>query len=336
MEGYELVKRSPDGKWAVLKREGSYFFEKQTEGLVKTPGGVILRTIYPNLADRILQDLTESGEMNFSADSILPWHYTMVENFSRMDHEDVERLLEQSFLLRYDWTFSVRTSGTKWAPFFGKQDKRLGQIKEWLSKCTHMQMTAACCIGNAYHSINMSFVLALLMETYSGEERESAFEELADFVSERSEYYATVDDFKTFELYYGIHLEEYGPLLEEIVSIDAIEEADDFEMADLEGAEVSVATLVGRNYYHYSDCILDTEQPMKYMLPDLDLDNLEEEEEKEEEAEDNDDDNSDLEDYLPDDCWVKRFVDEDDPRMCYLAYLTLDEDGCVGEVGCLT
>ena len=34
-----------------------------------------------------------------------------------------------------------------------------------------------------------------------------------DFVGENSEYYASIDDFKTFELYYGIHLKENGNVI---------------------------------------------------------------------------------------------------------------------------
>ena len=56
-------------------------------------------------------------------------------------------------------------------------------------------------------------MLATIMETCDSDEREIKFKDLADFVSENSEYYATIDDFKTFELYYGIHLKENGNVI---------------------------------------------------------------------------------------------------------------------------
>ena len=51
------------------------------------------------------------------------------------------------------------------------------------------------------------------MEKCEGEEREAKFNNLADFIGENSEFYASVDDFKNFELYYGIHLKENGNVI---------------------------------------------------------------------------------------------------------------------------
>jgi hypothetical protein len=137
----------------------------------------------------------------------------MVENFSKMEHKQVEDVLADSFVNRYDWTYTIDVKGTGWEEIWGVRGVREGEIMEWLSKITHMQMTAACCIGNAYHTLNIAYILATIMETCDGDEREVKFNKLADFVGENSEYYASVDDFKTFELYYGIHLKENGNVI---------------------------------------------------------------------------------------------------------------------------
>jgi hypothetical protein len=121
--------------------------------------------------------------------------------------------LADSFINRYDWTYTIDVEGTKWKDIWGVRGVREGEIMEWLSEISHMQMTAACCIGNAYHTINVSYMLALIMETYDGDERDAMFSELADFICENSEYYASFESFKTFELYYGIHLREDGNVI---------------------------------------------------------------------------------------------------------------------------
>lgn len=208
---YEIVQKGEE--WTIVRNDDCYFFIDENKEYATTPRGAVLKTCYLELAERIIKDLDIYGPDVFSAESILPWHYTMVENFSKMEHKQVENVLADSFINRYDWTYTTDVEGTEWEEIWGVRGIREGEIMEWLSKITHMQMTAACCIGNAYHSINIAYILATIMETYDGNEREIKFKELADFVGENSEYYATIDDFKTFELYYGIHLKENGNVI---------------------------------------------------------------------------------------------------------------------------
>ena len=208
---YEVIKAGDE--WSMVMKEGCYFFIDEYEEYATTPRGVALKTSYLDLAERILEDLDTYGPDDFSPDSILPWHYTMVENFSKMQHKQVEAVLADSFVNRYDWTYTVDMKGTKWETIWGKRGVRETEIMAWLGKITHMQMTAACCIGNAYHTINVAYMLATIMEDYTGAEREAMFEELADIVGENSEFFASVDDFRNFELYYGIHLNENGKVI---------------------------------------------------------------------------------------------------------------------------
>lgn len=306
--------------------------------------------MYETVADRILLDLNRYG-MNFhSVDSILAWHFTLIDNFAPMGHERVERILAGSFLRTTDWTCK-ENRGADWYKAFGKWSMRKEQIVEWLEKATIMQMTAACCIGNAYNSINLALTLAIIMEKYTGHDRTRAFDVLAKLIEDNSYYGPYVDiirDFNTFSLYYGIHLDEEGPILDDIIADeDDVDTEEELDVDDLEGRTVTVEQLVGRNYYHYTDCEMDRVQPASYTLSDIDMDESEEEleikdededEEENEEANENDysDESDDLGDYLPDDCWVKRFVDDNDPNTCYLLYLSLDEDGNIDDSGCIS
>lgn len=121
-------------------------------------------------------------------------------------------------------------------------------------------------------------------------------------------------------------------------SLDDFDKGEELNVNDLEGRSISVEQLVGRNFYHYTDCEKDTKQPASYILSDFDLDESEDEDDDEDEYEDEDDcsdESGDLDDYLPDDCWVKRFVDDNDPNTCYLLYLSLDKDGNIDDSGCV-
>ncbi len=106
-------------------------------------------------------------------------------------------------------------------------------------------------------------------------------------------------------------------------------EEDDFSLDDLEYEKFSVEQLAGRNSYHYTNGLQDPVQPASYALSELELSEDEEDEDEEGAAP------SPIED-LPADCWVKRYVDDEDPSFCYLLYLVHDDENCVTEVGCLS
>ena len=202
MSDYEIIQEG-DG-WSIVKDNDYYCFIDEKKQYATTPRGSILQTDCIELAKRILEDLVDFGLDDYSPDNILPWHYTLLEKFSKMDHRKVEEILIDSFVNQYDWTYNVDISETSLKNIWGKRGIRELEIMAWLSKITHMQMTAACCIGNAYHSINISYMLATIMEKYKGDEREKVFNDLADFVGKHSKYFVNVDDFKNFEFYYGV------------------------------------------------------------------------------------------------------------------------------------
>lgn len=329
----EIIRHSAGQKYTLVKYDGLYFFfdntlDKPTP--ISTPGGTMLKTSYIDLADRIMTDLQKFGPMCMSAESILPWHYTMVENFARMEHSEVESMLDACFMQKNDWTYDC-CQEEEWKNIFGRQTERVKDIREWLSKCTHMQMTAACCIGNAYHSINVAYVLASIMEKYIGKERKNQFRILADIIAENSFYGPAsdmVNDFANFDLYYGIHLNEDGPIInDENISLENNSENDGFD--------ITIEQLIGRNYYHYTDGEKDDEQPyvlshdLSSMLSEEDEED--EEETDEDESEEDDDCYNELADNLPDDCWVKKLcVTEDDNVEYYLVALEVDKDKVVG------
>lgn len=330
-----FVRASRNGQWAMLESDGNYFFAhsegKDTE-LVKTPAGNAVRTSYRDLADRILNDLDKLGYNYRSPESILAWHFTMIDNFSRMEHSDVEEILDQSFMQRSDWTFEENQDDEGWTAIFGEEVNRNNTIRAWLSKCTHMQMTAACCIGNAYHSINIAFVVARLMENYEGNKLKQKFSHLARQIAENSVYGPAEDiigDFSTFELYYGIHLNEDGKIINEDLK-------DECESDKYIGSIVSLEDLIGRNFYLYSNGQKDESQPFELNLSDLELDtesNDEDMTDEDEDEDDYDDEENNLAGYLPEKCWVKRISAAEDGYEAYhLVAITIDNSGKIDNI----
>jgi hypothetical protein len=258
-----------------------------------------------------------------AAESIIPWHCTMIDNFASIKHTQIEEMLDESFLQAYDWTYAVGRND-----IFGDIEERIPMIRKWLSKCTHMQMTAVCCIGNAYHSINIAFVLAALMEHYSGKALRKQFKALAEIVEENA-LYDDLDNimkvFDTFNLYYGIHNEEEGSIIS--VELSIIEKEDNSREI-----EISEEMLIGRNFYHYTDGKCDDEQPF---VLETDLSHLEssgEEDENDDEYDDEfeDDENEsdeEFEEYLPHDCWVKKISAFEDDEVIYYHIIIEVKDG---------
>ena len=327
------------------KEEEGYYVIYNGEERLKTPAGLPVYTRYRQLAERIVDDLGIFGYNYHSSSSILSWHFTCIDNFSRMGHDNVVNALLQSFFRSPDWTCE-EMQGEAWSEVFGDWEERTEPILQWMQKATVMQLTAACCIANAYESINLPFVLAYILENYSGEERKNKLDFVAEMVASTRHYGTFTDikrDFETFEFYYGIHLEEEGRAIENF-NIDFPETYEHFELENLLFEEISDEALIGRNYQHYTSGKKDTEQPGEYQFADFvsdyfsdeEDDEEDEEDEEDDDGEDDDDEDDDLSIYLPDNCWVKRFADDEEPGKYYLLYIEKYEDGTVSDIGCVT
>ena len=214
--GAELISESDYGSWE-LYRVGDHYqiWDCDEEEWARTPGGTLLTTSYEELAERILEDIDSFGPDYMGGDSVLPWHYTMVERFSKMDHAAVEKLLDDCFLKKTDWSLDANVSSESLRELFGMRPNKKKQIRDWLSSCTIMQMNAACCIGNSFHSLNMAYVLADYLEKYTGEELDEKMGVLADHIAAFTNDvpFEVMAILATFKLYYGIHLKENGPII---------------------------------------------------------------------------------------------------------------------------
>ncbi len=213
----EVICYDEDEGYSCVFREDKYYFLDEDGKVICTPGGHAISTIYRKLANRIFEDIVSYGLDDMGSYSILPWHYTMIDNFAQMGKVRVIQVLEQSFLTKKDWTFVPNNES--WNRVFGMESIRKEEVMTWLSKCSIMQLTAACCIANAYHSINMAFSMAKTLEQSTDESRRTVMANFSELAAQGTEMtgmgsaFDIMQDFDTFELYYGIHFEENGKII---------------------------------------------------------------------------------------------------------------------------
>ncbi len=211
----ELVQEGSE--WEMYKLDNIYGFRKiEDDEWALTPKGNQLTTNFEKIAHRLLDDLDSFGEYYRGGDSALPWQYTIIDNFSCLSHKEIEEILDSSFLKKKDWTLdSNLESNPRARVLFGIQPGKREMIRKWLSKCSYLQLTAACCIGNACYSLNVAYTIAELMETTSGNDYNEKLHLLANNVA------ACIDEvpfvimsmFRLFELYYGVHMEKCGTII---------------------------------------------------------------------------------------------------------------------------
>ncbi len=332
----------------------SYKFENERytiyedDNILKTPYGYEVCTLYKPLAERIILDIECYGKDYHSIESILAWHYTVIDIFYNMKAEQIDKVLIDTFLKSVDWTF-LRKSSNFWFRIFGVWNVRKGQIIQWLSKTTYMQKTAIYWISNYYRSINITFIIAIIIENLKEKDKELFLQAIAKMFSGDSRFGSfekIYQDFKNFEFYYGFHLEESGPILSEIgPEILKSWRTEELKFEGLNKHSVSIEQLTGRNYYHYTCGKMDKNQPLAHPVGDLNLDfyrngdyhsidsavyePIYDEQQNEFTTDDS------LVEYLPYSCWLKRFNDTNDPYTCYLLYLQIDEKGAIKNSGCI-
>lgn len=217
MSELQVIADREDGKWLLLQDGQVFFLTQVINGeaeVIRTPGGQVVTTTHRGLASRLLNYLGEHGMEYHAPDSILAWHFTYVESFSRMEHGAIEEMLDRCFLQSRDWTYAVTDRGYKWRTLFGDENERIDIIRRWLTACTSMQLTAACCIGNAYASLNLAYVLAKTLELSGGESRFDQIQNIANLIAQVPEfgpYEEIMNTLVLFDFYYGIDLQEKGP-----------------------------------------------------------------------------------------------------------------------------
>lgn len=218
IKAMQALNVSLDKEWLSTQKNGVYYFFCKTEGVetqIIMPNGNPLKTKYRVLANRILEDLKEYGFNYNFPESVVSYHVTLNDSFSGFKHKEIENKL-LDILLPNDWTFNPSIN-ERYKELLGGAVMRSIEIKNWLKKCSKMQLAAASCLGNAYKSINMPFCIAKMMEDYDPTYTIplDRIKELAEVFAVTGNYDAEtmVKDIRTFVFYYGIHYREKGRII---------------------------------------------------------------------------------------------------------------------------
>lgn len=102
---------------------------------------------------------------------------------------------------------------------------------------------------------------------------------------------------------------------------------------DLLGKKVTIERLVGRNYYHYTNSKLDEKQPLILHVND-NLECLAGEGECDEITPEIEIHES-YWNWCPDDCWIKRLVDDEEAYKCYIICLEINDNGVIEKAYCI-
>lgn len=306
---FREIQRSKDGHWLLVKAADRYYFVRidgDDPVIVETDNGHMINTLYPELANRMFEELEIYGYEAMTKPTIMKIHTFLLDNVNTIFDIATTHHKED------DWTFDFQGE-KKWEMAFGEKTTRLTEMAIWLSKCTHMQLSAIIYIANEYNSLNVAYVLATALESPSKYERFKTIHDFAELISEIREcsFRRVNSDFKLFEMYYGVHITEDGPIINPEVEVGKED--------GIEGNVVTKEALVGRNYYLYVDGIIKSRQPISLKLQDLELNinrrepNIHKEE-------------TDLTYLIPGEYWVKRIRANTDTEQNYVIAIKVDKD----------
>ena len=148
--------------YSFIKEDGNYHLMKKYKK-IRTPMGQVVTTNFRSLAERLTTDLNTFGESPTDPVSIVAFHYALIDFFSMMPREELERSVAAGLERENDWTFNCPSAepeyNMKWIGIFGTSTSSASKAKEWLRSLSLIQMCAVCVIGRALESVNIPFII---------------------------------------------------------------------------------------------------------------------------------------------------------------------------------
>lgn len=209
-----------------LREEENRYYIYRGENPLTSPGGKTISTQYKELAQAFADDLKENGYTLNNPDSILCWHYDLLDRFIEMTPKEILYTIMAGIMntSERDWTFKCpymdESAVKEWEEVFGTAkeiEDRLQIVADWLNACTRMQITAAHAISEAFGSFNVAYVLA-----YALEHGNISPERIAEMVVKYrpgNTMESVLKKFDMFKLYYGFHMD--GSMITEPITAEA-------------------------------------------------------------------------------------------------------------------
>ncbi len=152
-----------------VKQDRWYCIHKE-DAPVLTPMNAPVITSSQSLAERLVSDLEEYGEVPSNPESIVAFHYALIDFFLNVPKDENEYLIAKGLDEENDWTFRCPAAGQdcmmKWWAVFGQpmSVEQREETKKWLSSLTMMQLCAVSVISRYTGSVNIAYRLATIVE----------------------------------------------------------------------------------------------------------------------------------------------------------------------------
>lgn len=183
--------------------EANQYLIVKDGSLLTTPMGNTVKTKHGNLANRLAHHLNIFGEDPSNPVSIVAFHYAMIDFFSTMPRDELERSVALGLTIEHDWTFNRPASPDelmKMISLFGDTSEHISKGSKWLSDISRIQLCAVCVVGRYIESVNIPYIIVNILPK----------SKLEDFSKEISMIYPYVEVssllrcFKNFIFYYSI------------------------------------------------------------------------------------------------------------------------------------
>lgn len=131
---------------------------------VYTPAGNPLTTENKALAQKIVDDCEKFGINSNNWQSIVQYHFPMLDFFRHYPRQSIEQQLILNFDPYNDWTLKTPQLNEEklreWRNFFGEAKDRFREGKLWVKALNLNQLCAAMVLGKLMESMNIAFLLS--------------------------------------------------------------------------------------------------------------------------------------------------------------------------------
>lgn len=145
-----------------IKHVGDRYSIENNGLTLKTPMGSAVVTDYLALAERLVRHLEKYGEDPSNPQSIVAFHYAMLDFFHQGPRSEHERMIAIGLNPGSDWTLSCPSAEPnatmKWISLFGTCATQTERGLQWLASLSLTQLCAVCVIGRALESVNIPFI----------------------------------------------------------------------------------------------------------------------------------------------------------------------------------
>jgi len=170
--------------------------------LLLTPMGRTVESNSLELSKRLIEDLEEYGESPGNPESLVAFHYPMIDFFKTRKRENLQYSVEIGLSPEEDWTLQCSAPDPnimmKWWDTFGRAERQIPKGRKWLDTLKLNQLCAVTVLGNVMKSVNIPFVLAT--KDVSAEEYAKMVVECQPYLDEE----IIVKYFKNFRYYYSL------------------------------------------------------------------------------------------------------------------------------------